>query len=87
MVRKLLKIIHHSDKNLNDLEIMKLFKDSLMKNKNLKLIDFYYYPSYLNLITPEALNVFLNDGNWSNETLESLNLDGKLKVNFIQSGK
>jgi hypothetical protein len=37
---KNINLIYPVDVNLNDLEIMKLFKESLMKNENLKLINF-----------------------------------------------
>jgi hypothetical protein len=81
-----------SGPELNDIEMMKLFKQSLMNNKKLTYLDFngtLFYSKYsdefttfhkneIKKISAIALNDFLNDGVWSNKTLKSLILDCKL---------
>jgi hypothetical protein len=58
--------------------MMKLFKQSLMKNQKLNFLNFScdLFQEYA-MISHEALDIFLNYGNWTNKTLKMLCLDCK----------
>jgi hypothetical protein len=76
------------DLSLKDAEVMKLFKDSLMKNKKLESLDFeaeYEKDLFTNLsasswgeFPSKCLDIFLNEGEWTNKTLKELYLNCKI---------